>query len=192
MDFQLTEEQAMLQQTAREFADREIAPKAAEFDKQARWPVEIVKQMADLGFLGMMVPTEYGGSGLDAISYVLAMEEVSRGCASCGVIMSVNNSLFCDPVLKFGTEKQKQEILSVCASGEKLGCFGLTEPMSGSDAQTMQTVAEKKGDKWLMNGSKNFITNGPHADYINVFADTDKSGPKVKHTAIIVPMNAPG
>ncbi|MGE0328271.1 MAG: acyl-CoA dehydrogenase family protein [Polyangiaceae bacterium] len=192
MDFQLTEEQAMLQQTAREFADREIAPKAAEFDKQARWPVEIVKQMADLGFLGMMVPTEYGGSGLDAISYVLAMEEVSRGCASCGVIMSVNNSLFCDPVLKFGTEKQKQEILSVCASGEKLGCFGLTEPMSGSDAQTMQTVAEKKGDKWLMNGSKNFITNGPHADYIIVFAVTDKSGPKVKHTAFIVPMNAPG
>ncbi|MCA9640049.1 MAG: acyl-CoA dehydrogenase family protein [Polyangiaceae bacterium] len=192
MDFQLTEEQAMLQQTAREFADREIAPKAAEFDKQARWPTEIVKQMADLGFLGMMVPTEYGGSGLDAISYVLAMEEVSRGCASCGVIMSVNNSLFCDPVLKFGTEKQKQEILSVVASGEKLGCFGLTEPMSGSDAQTMQTVAEKKGDKWLMNGSKNFITNGPHADYIIVFAVTDKSGPKVKHTAFIVPMDAPG
>lgn len=192
MDFQLTEEQAMLQQTAREFADREIAPKAAEFDKQARWPTEIVKQMADLGFLGMMVPTEYGGSGLDAISYVLAMEEVSRGCASCGVIMSVNNSLFCDPVLKFGTEKQKQEILSVCASGEKLGCFGLTEPMSGSDAQTMQTVAEKKGDKWVMNGSKNFITNGPHADYIIVFAVTDKSGPKVKHTAFIVPMDAPG
>ncbi len=192
MDFQLTEEQAMLQQTAREFADREIAPKAAEFDKQARWPTEIVKQMAELGFLGIAVPTEYGGSGLDAISYVLAMEEVSRACASCGVIMSVNNSLFCDPLLKFGTEKQKQEILKACASGEKLGCFGLTEPMSGSDAQTMQTVAEKKGDKWVMNGSKNFITNGPHADYIIVFAVTDKSGPKVKHTAFVVPMGTPG
>ncbi len=192
MDFQLTEDQTLLKQTAREFAEREIAPKAAEFDRQARWPAEVVTKLAELGFLGIAVPTEHGGAGLDHLSYVLAMEEISRACASCGVIMSVNNSLFCDPVLKFGTPEQHREILAPCARGEKLGSFGLTEPMSGSDAQTMQTVAERRGDTWLLSGSKNFITNGPHADYIIVFAVTDKSGPKVTHTAFIVPMSAPG
>ncbi len=192
MDFQLTDEQALLQQTARDFADREIAPKAAELDKQARWPKEIVSQLAELGFLGVAVPTEHGGAGLDCISYVLAMEEISRGCASCGVIMSVNNSLFCDPLLKFGTDAQKAELLAPCAAGDKLGCFGLTEPMSGSDAQTMQTVAEQRGDKWILNGSKNFITNGPHADYMIVFAVTERGADKVKHTAFIVPTDAPG
>lgn len=192
MDFQPTEEQQLLQQTAREFADRAVAPKAAEIDKQARWPEEIVAQMAELGFLGVAIPTEYGGAGLDSVSYVLAMEEISRGCASSGVIMSVNNSLFCDPLLKFGTETQKQEILAPCARGEKLGCFGLTEPMSGSDAQTMQTVAEKRGDKWVLNGSKNFITNGPHADYIIVFAVTERTDGRAKHTAFVFPMKTPG
>ncbi|MBX3181078.1 MAG: acyl-CoA dehydrogenase family protein [Polyangiaceae bacterium] len=192
MDFQLTEDQALLKQTARELAEREIAPKAAELDRQARWPSEVVSQLAELGFLGVAVPSEHGGAGLDHVSYVLAMEEISRACASCGVIMSVNNSLFCDPVLKFGTPAQHAEILAPCARGEKLGSFGLTEPMSGSDAQTMQTVAERRGDTWVLSGSKNFITNGPHADYIIVFAVTDKSGPKVTHTAFIVPLDTPG
>ena len=192
MDFELTEEQALIQKTAREFAERQIAPVAAELDKNAAWPKDIVAGLAELGFLGIAIPTEHGGSGLDNVSYVLAMEEISAACASTGVIMSVNNSLFCDPIWKFGTDQQKKDILAPCASGEKLGCFGLTEPMSGSDAQTMQTTAEQKNGKWVVNGSKNFITNGPHADFIIVFAVTDKSGPKVKHTAFVLPMDTPG
>jgi butyryl-CoA dehydrogenase len=192
MDFELTEEQRMIQQTARDFAAREIAPKAAELDKSGRWPTEIVKQMAELGFLGMAVPSDLGGGGLDTLSYALAMEEISAACASCGVIMSVNNSLFCDPLLKFGSDAQKKDVLAPTARGEKLGCFGLTEPMSGSDAQTMVTQAEKSGSEWIINGAKNWITNGPHADHILVFAVTDRSGPKVRHTAFLVPKGHPG
>src|SRR5579864_1818969 len=118
-----------MRETARDFAAREIAPKAAELDKTGRWPAEIVKRMGELGFLGVAVPQEYGGAGMDTLSYALAMEEVSAACASCGVIMSVNNSLFCDPIYKFGTPDQKARILEPVASGKKLGCFGLTEPM---------------------------------------------------------------
>src|SRR5215510_16543361 len=183
MNFDLSEEQQLVRETAKDFATREIEPKAAELDKTARWPTEIVARMAELGFMGLVMPTEYGGAGLDHVSYVLVMEEVSRACASCGVIMSVNNSLFCDPLYKFGTHAQKKDILAPCASGKKLGCFGLTEPMSGSDAQTMVTSAEKVADGWVLNGAKNWITNGPHADYILVFCVTDRSGPKIKHTA---------
>src|SRR5580692_2941904 len=192
MDFDLTEEQKLIRETARDFAAREIAPKAALLDKTARWPDEIVKRMGELGFLGMAIPSEYGGAGLDALSYALAMEEVSFACASCGVIMSVNNSLFCDPVYKFGTEEQKKTLLSACASGQKLGCFGLTEPMSGSDAQTMVTTAEKTPDGWILNGAKNWITNGPHADCILVFCVSDRTGPKVRHTAFLVEKGTPG
>ncbi len=192
MDFDLTEEQRLVRDTARDFAAREIAPKAAEIDKNARWPSEILAKMAELGFLGMAIPQEYGGAGLDNVSYSLVMEEISAACASCGVIMSVNNSLFCDPVYKFGTLEQKKEVLTACAQGKKIGCFGLTEPMSGSDAQTMATNAEKTADGWVLNGAKNWITNGPHADYILVFAVTDRSGPKIKHTAFLVPKGTPG
>ncbi len=193
MDFDFTEEQAMLQTTARDFAQREVAPLAAELDKTGRWPTELVKRMGELGFMGVAVPEEHGGSGLDAVSYVLAMEEISAGCASTGVIMSVNNSLFCDPLLKFGTPEQKRDVLAPAASGASLGSFGLTEPMSGSDAQTMATVGEPQGDgSWVVNGSKNFITNGPAADVILVFAITDRSGPKAKHTCFIIPTDAPG
>ena len=192
MDFDFTEEQRLVRETARDFAAREVAPKAAEIDKSGRWPAEIVAKMAELGFLGMAIPEEHGGAGLDSLSYALVMEEISAACASCGVIMSVNNSLFCDPIYKFGTDAQKKEVLSACASGKKLGCFGLTEPMSGSDAQTMATSAEKTAGGWVLNGAKNWITNGPHADYILVFAVTDRSGPKVKHTAFLVPKGTPG
>lgn len=192
MNFTLTDDQKLLQQTAHEFAEREIAPKAAELDKNGRWPTEIVKQMGELGFMGMMVPPEWGGGGLDTISYVLAMEEISRACASCGVIMSVNNSLYCDPVFRYGTDEQKRDFLAPAASGQKLGSFGLTEPMSGSDAQTMATVAERVGNGWVLNGSKNFITNGPEADFIIVFAVTDRSGSKVRHTAFVLPTDIPG
>jgi butyryl-CoA dehydrogenase len=192
MEFDLTEEQRLVRDTARDFAAREIAPKAAEIDKSGRWPAEIVAKMAELGFLGVAIPTEHGGAGLDALTYALVMEEISAACASSGVIMSVNNSLFCDPIYKFGSDAQKKEVLTACASGKKLGCFGLTEPMSGSDAQTMVTQAEKTSDGWVINGAKNWITNGPHADYILVFAVTDRSGAKVRHTAFLVPRGAPG
>ncbi|MBX3212137.1 MAG: acyl-CoA dehydrogenase [Labilithrix sp.] len=192
MDFDLTEEQRLVRDTAREFAAREVAPKAAEIDKSGRWPAEIVAKMGELGFLGVAIPEEYGGAGLDALTYALVMEEISAACASSGVIMSVNNSLFCDPLYKFGTDAQKAEILTPCASGKKLGCFGLTEPMSGSDAQTMVTQAEKTADGWVLSGAKNWITNGPHADYIVVFAVTDRSGGKVRHTAFVVPKGTPG
>src|SRR5580704_11105825 len=168
MDFELTDEQRMIRDTTREFAAREIAPKAAELDKTSRWPSEILTQMAGLGLLGVAIPEQHGGAGMDVVSYALAMEEVSAACASCGVIMSVNNSLFCDPVYKFGTEDQKKRVLQPVASGKKIGCFGLTEPMSGSDAQTMVTGAEKTSGGFILNGAKNWITNGPLADGIIV------------------------
>ncbi len=187
MHFDLTEDQQLIRQTARDFATREIEPKAAAIDKEARWPTEIVSQMAELGFLGMAIPPEYGGGGMDNVSYVVAMEEISRACASCGVIMSVNNSLFCDPLMKFGTEWQKNEILTPTARGEILGAYGLTEPASGSDAQTMKTGAEKQGDgSYILDGSKNFITCGPEAEHTIIFAITARDGKRVKHTALIV------
>jgi butyryl-CoA dehydrogenase len=192
MNFELTDEQRMIRDTAREFAAREVAPKAAELDKSGRWPIEIVAKMGELGLMGVAIPQEYGGAGMDAVSYALAMEEISAACASTGVIMSVNNSLFADPVYKFGTDDQKKRVLTPVARGEKLGCFGLTEPMSGSDAQTMATGAEKVGGSWVINGAKNWITNGPHADFILVFAVTDRSGPKIKHTAFLVERGTPG
>jgi butyryl-CoA dehydrogenase len=192
MDFELTDEQRMIRDTAREFAAREIAPRAAELDKTGRWPSEILVKMGELGLMGVAIPQEHGGAGMDSLSYALAMEEISAGCASCGVIMSVNNSLFCDPVYKFGSDEQKKRVLMPVASGRQLGCFGLTEPMSGSDAQTMVTNAEKTQGGFVLNGAKNWITNGPHADWIIVFAITDRSGPKVKHTAFLVERGTPG
>ncbi len=192
MDFDLTEEQRLVRDTARDFAAREIAPKASEIDKSGRWPSEIIARMAELGFMGMAIPQEEGGGGMDVVSYAIAMEEISAACASCGVIMSVNNSLFCDPLHKFGDADQKRDILGPVARGQKLGCFGLTEPMSGSDAQTMITTGEKTPDGWVINGAKNWITNGPHADYILLFAVTGKSGSKVKHTAFVIPSGTPG
>jgi butyryl-CoA dehydrogenase len=192
MDFELTEEQNLIRETARDFATREVAPKAAELDKTGRWPAEILAKMAELGLLGVAIPEANGGAGMDTLSYALAMEEISAACASTGVIMSVNNSLFCDPVYKFGTDDQKARVLAPVAAGKKLGCFGLTEPMSGSDAQTMVTGAEKTSDGWVLNGAKNWITNGPHADWILVFAVTDRSGPKVRHTAFLVERGTPG
>jgi butyryl-CoA dehydrogenase len=193
MQFDLTEEQTLVLQTARDFAAREIEPKAAELDRTARWPTEIVDRMAELGFLGLAIPAEYGGAGLDNVSYALVMEEVSRACASSGVIMSVNNSLFCDPLYKFGTEWQKKEILTPTAQGKLLGAFGLTEPASGSDARTMKTIAERQGDGgFLLNGSKNFITVGPHAEHIIVFAISAPHPEKPKHTALLVKRDMPG
>jgi len=193
MNFDLSEEQELVRLTARDFATREIEPKAAELDRSARWPREIVERMGELGFLGMAIPIELGGAGLDNVSYALVCEEVSRACASSGVIMSVNNSLFCDPLFKFGTDFQKREILTPTASGSILGAFGLTEPSSGSDARTMLTTGELQGDgSYLVNGSKNFITVGPEATHIVIFAITTPDKDHPKHTALIVRRDFPG
>ena len=192
MDLDLTEEQTLIQQTAREFARREVAPKAAEIDENHRYPEEIVEQLGELGFMGVAMPEEYGGAGMDNLCYVLAMEEISAACASTGVIMSVNNSLVCDPINKFGDEQQKQEFLVPLASGEKLGCFALSEPDAGSDAASQKTIARRDGDHYIIEGVKNFITNGPQADTCVLITMT---APEKKHrgiTAFILPMDTPG
>jgi butyryl-CoA dehydrogenase len=192
MQLELTEEQKMIQQMAREFAVREVEPKARELDRHERWPAELVERMGELGLMGIAIPAEYGGAGADTISYVLAMEEIARACASTAVILSVNNSLVCDPLYKFGTEWQKQEFLVPLASGRKLGCFALTEPASGSDASHMETVAEDAGDHWIVNGAKNWITNGPYADVLLLFAAFDRSLGARGTVALIIPKGTPG
>jgi alkylation response protein AidB-like acyl-CoA dehydrogenase len=174
MNFNLTEEQLMIQQTAREFAESEIAPSAVERDKNAEYPADIVKKLAELGFMGMMVPPQFDGAGLDTVSYVLAMIEISKVDASVGVIMSVNNSLVCYGIEKWGSEFIKEKYLKPLARGEKLGAFALSEPEAGSDATRQNTFAFKDGNYWILNGMKNWITNGTSADYYLVIAQTDK------------------
>lgn len=175
MKFDLTEEQLMIQQTAREFAETEIAPSSVERDKNSEFPYEIVKKMGELGFMGMMVSPDYGGAGMDTISYVLAMIEISKVDASVGVIMSVNNSLVCWGLEHYGSDYIKQKYLVPLAKGEKLGAFALSEPEAGSDATHQMTTADKDGDYYILNGMKNWITNGTTADYYLVVAQTDKS-----------------
>jgi butyryl-CoA dehydrogenase len=192
MNFELNDVQREIQRMCREFAARELIPNARKWDETHAWPTDAVKKLAELSLLGVAVPEQWGGAGLDNVCYALAMEEISRGCASTGVIMSVNNSLYCDPVSKFGTDAQKEEFLAPFARGEKLGCFGLTEPQAGSDAAAQQTVAVKKGDEYVINGSKNWITNGPRADAIVLFTMTDKAKGNKGITAFIVPTNTPG
>jgi butyryl-CoA dehydrogenase len=192
MKFELTEDQLAVQQTAREFAQSEVLPKAAEIDREHRHPAELVKRMAELGFLGIAVPDQWGGSGLDHVSYVLAMEEISRACASTGVIMSVNNSLVCDPIYRFATDAQKEKWLKPLASGQLLGCFALSEPEAGSDAAAQKTTAERSGDGWVINGTKNWITNGPVADVCVLFTMNDKAAGHKGITAFILPMKTKG
>jgi alkylation response protein AidB-like acyl-CoA dehydrogenase len=192
MDFEFSEEQKMIQQMARDFAENEVKPKAAELDKTERHPAEIIQKMAELNLMGIAIPDVYGGGGADAVSYVVALEEISRGCASVGVIMSVNNSLVCDPLNTFGTEEQKKKFLTPLASGKKLGCFGLTEPEAGSDAAAQKTTAVLQGNQWVINGKKNFITNGNVADYCVLMAMTDKSKGYKGISAFIVDCKAPG
>jgi butyryl-CoA dehydrogenase len=192
MDFELTDIQRETQKMCREFAARELTPNARRWDHEHQWPEDAIKKLGELSLLGVAVPEEYGGAGLDNVSYALAIEEISRGCASTGVIMSVNNSLYCDPVLKFGNEAQKREFLVPFARGEKLGCFGLTEPEAGSDAAAQKTVAVRKGSEYILNGSKNWITNGPKADAIVLFAMTDKAAGHRGISAFLIPTDAPG
>ncbi|MEM9189796.1 MAG: acyl-CoA dehydrogenase [Myxococcota bacterium] len=192
MELALTEEQQLIQRMARDFAEKQVEPQARELDRVGNWPTELVAQMGELGLMGVAVPNEYGGAGADNLAYAVAMEEIARACASVSVIMSVNNSLVCDPLLKFGNNEQKKRVLEPLASGKKLGCFGLTEPTSGSDASSMDTVGIKDGDHWVINGSKNWITNGPHADTMIVFVATDRSQGSRGVTAFIVEKGTKG
>ena len=192
MQFSPTEEQAAVQRTARDFATNEVLPKAAEIDREHRHPTELVHRMAELGFLGIAVPEQYGGAGFDHISYVLAMEEISRACASTGVIMSVNNSLVCDPIWRFASEAQKQEWLVPLAQGKRLGCFALSEPEAGSDAAAQKTTAVPDGDDWILQGTKNWITNGPVADVCVLFAMNDRAAGHKGISAFIVPLDQQG
>lgn len=173
MKFELTEEHLMIQQAARDFAQNELLPGVIERDDKQQFPAEQIKKMGELGFLGMMVDPKYGGSGLDTISYVLAMEEISKVDASASVVMSVNNSLVCWGLEKFGTEEQKEKYLKPLASGEIIGAFCLSEPEAGSDATSQKTTAIDKGDHYLLNGTKNWITNGSTASVYLVMAQTD-------------------
>ena len=175
MNFQLTKEQEFVRKMVREFATNEVEPLAADIDKEHRFPVETVEKMAKYGMLGVPFPTEYGGAGGDHISYAITVEELSRVCASTGVICSAHTSLCCWPIFNWGNEDQKRKYLPGLLSGKKLGAFGLTEPNAGTDASGQQTRAELVGDKWILNGAKVFITNGGYADVFVVMAMTDKS-----------------
>lgn len=192
MNLELTEDEQTLRATVRQFAQEEILPRAAHLDATGTFPTEIIARMAEMGLMGIAVPSEYGGAGMNHVAYVLAMEEISAACASCGVIMSVNNSLVCDPILKHGSEAQKQMWLPKLAGGALLGCFALSEPGTGSDAAAQSTTAHLDGDTWVLNGTKNFITNGAQAGVSIVFAMGDKSkGVKGIH-AFLVPSDVPG
>lgn len=174
MNFELTEEHLAVQQAAREFAQTELLPGVIERDNKQEFPAEQIRKMGELGFMGMMVDPKYNGGGMDTISYVLAMEEISKIDASCSVCMSVNNSLVCWGIEKFGTEEQKEKYLKPLASGQKIGAFCLSEPEAGSDATSQKTTAEDKGDHYLLNGTKNWITNGNSASIYLVIAQTDR------------------
>ncbi len=188
----LTDEHRMIQQAAREFAQNEIAPVAAHFDETGEFPRETIRKMGEMGFMGIEVPEEYGGAGMDTLAYVLALEEIAKADAAHSTIMSVNNSLFCHGILQFGTEEQKRKYVVPVASGEAIGAYALTEPSSGSDAANMRTRAVREGDYYILNGRKNWITSGPVADYFVVFAMTDPEKGHRGITAFIVDGDSPG
>lgn len=192
MRIELTEEQTLLRDTVRRFAEEVVAPRAKEIDASGEFPLDFFRRAGELGLAGVYVPADLGGAGMDMIAYCLAIEEISRVCASSGVILSVNNSLVCDPILRFGNDEQKREFLEPLAAGRKLGCFALTEPGAGSDAAALRTTARRDGDHYVLDGDKVFITNGTHADVAIVFASID---PEKKHKGIgafLVPTDTPG
>jgi butyryl-CoA dehydrogenase len=192
MEIELNEEQTLLRDNVRRFAEEVVRPRAKEIDRTGEFPRQFFAQAGEMGLAGVAVPEEYGGAGMDTLSYCLVIEEISRTCANSGVILSVNNSLVCDPLLKFGSEAQKHELLAPLAAGRKLGCFALTEPGAGSDAASLRTAARRDGADYVLDGSKVFITNGTHADLALVFATVD---PAKKHrgiTAFVVATDSPG
>jgi butyryl-CoA dehydrogenase len=192
MNLDLSDEQRMIQAVAREFAEREVRPVAAAIDHEARFPHDTVRRMGELGLMGIAISEAYGGSGGDTVAYVVALEEVARACASHAAIMSVNNSLYCDPVAKFATEEQKQRFLIPFASGQRLGCFSLTEPEAGSDASNQNTLAVRDGADYVLHGRKIFVTNGREAHAALVFAQTDRSKRHRGITAFLVEKGTPG
>ncbi|MEM7226274.1 MAG: acyl-CoA dehydrogenase family protein [Pseudomonadota bacterium] len=189
---ELTEEQILIRDTARAFAREQLAPHAAGWDEEARFPAEAIVAMGELGFMGMVVPEDWGGAGADHVAYALALMEIAGGCGSCSTIMSVHNSVACAPILKHGSEEQKQRFLKPLASGEMLGAFCLTEPQAGSDAAAIKTKAEKRGNHYVLNGTKQFITSGNAADLAIVFAVTDPTVGRKGISAFIVPTELEG
>jgi alkylation response protein AidB-like acyl-CoA dehydrogenase len=190
--FPFTEEHEMIRQAARDFAQNEIAPIAAEHDESGEFPHKTIKKMGEMGFMGIEVPEEYGGAGMDTLAYVLALEEICKADASHGTIMSVNNSLFAYGLLRFGTEEQKQKYLKPVASGKAVGAYSLTEPMSGSDAGTMRSRAVRDGDSYVINGRKSWVTSGPVADYLVLFTMTDPDKGHRGITAFMIDASLPG
>jgi len=188
----LNEQQSLIRETARSFAREKLAPFAAEWDREARFPTEALREMAALGFLGMTVPVEWDGAGADSVSYAAALIEVAAGDGSCSTIMSVHNSVGCQPVLRFGSEEQKERFLRPMARGEALAAFCLTEPEAGSDAAAIKTRARRVGNKWVLKGTKQFITSASHADLAIVFAVTDPDRGRQGISAFIVPTDSPG
>ncbi len=193
MDFELTDEQQMVRDMAAKFAEAEIKPRAAELDERHEHPADIIKQLGELKMMGIAIPEEYGGGGMDNVSYVVALIEISKACASTGVIMSAHNSLYCFPVYRYGTDAQKKKYLFPCASGDKIGCYGLTEAGAGSDPAAMRTTAVKDGDEWIINGEKKFITNGNVSSYAVIAAVAEKGkGYKGISTFVVDLENTPG
>ena len=186
MNLDLTEEQQLLQRSVREFAEAEVKPHAKEIDETGRFPRDTFEKAAELGLTGVAVPENYGGAGMDHASYAIVIEEISRVCASTGTILSVQNSLYCDPILRFGTEEQNQKFLVPYARGEKIGCYALTEPQAGSNAAALRTKAERKGDAYVVNGTKAWITNGGAADAALVYVNTQPEKGEKGITALIV------
>ncbi len=192
MNFELTQEQQLFREMVREFAAKEVAPLAKRVDEEGMFPRETIKQIGELGLMGVVIPTEYGGAGADNVCYAIAIEEIARACASTSVIVSVNNSLVADPIYKFGTEAQKRKYLIPIAGGNMLGCFALSEPGAGSDAAGQQTTARKDGNAFTLNGTKNFITNALEADIALVFATVDRHLRAKGICAFIVEKGTPG
>ena len=188
----LTEEQRLLRDTARAFAQNELAPHAAGWDREARFPREALAELGKLGFMGMLVPSEYGGAGTDHVGYALALEEIAAGDGSVSTILSVHNSVGCLPVLRYGSEEQKRRFLAPMATGEMLACFCLTEPQAGSDAAAIKTLARRHGNRWVLNGTKQFITSGSTAQVAIVFAVTDPQAGRKGISAFIVPTGTQG
>lgn len=192
MDFQFSEEQQMVLETVRSFTEKEVKPVASAMDAASEFPHQLVKKLAEMGLMGAFIPVEYGGSGMDLVTYILAMEEISKAWASLGVIMTVNNSLACDPLFRFGNEAQKRKYLTPLAQGTQLGCYALTEPGAGSDAGGIATQAKQEGNDYILNGTKLFITNGKQADVAIVYAVTDPARGKKGISAFIVEKSFPG
>lgn len=192
MDFELNEDQQAMREAIRDFCNNEIMPKAAERDETGQFEDGLVEKLSEMGLFGTYIPEEYGGVGQDIVTYAMTVEELSRACGATGILVSAHHSLAVDPILTYGTEEQKQKYLPKMATGEWIGCYSLTEPGSGSDAGAARCMAVEEGDGWVINGTKNFVTNGAHAHVVVLFAVTDPDNPKRRMSAFVVDKDTPG